>query len=170
MAVVQRTSRIHPASFEKTGSDVKRQILFCLLIVSGNALLADDVPTTSPMTGQPDQLAQATVPIPTAVLQSPLTATSGALPPSAEPLTAPPMVVSPNGAALPPPNTSQYQPGMVAPPGSCPTCGGAPQYGMPMGAPMGMPMGPPMGMVPPGGLVAPGMMQSGFPYSARRPT
>ncbi len=116
---------------------MKRQILFCLLIVSGNALLADDVPTTSPMTGQPNQLAQATVPIPTAVLQSPLTATSGAVPPSAEPLTAPPMVVSPNGAALPPPITSQYQPGMVAPPGSCPTCGGAPQYGMPMGRPDG---------------------------------
>jgi hypothetical protein len=144
---------------------VKRQILFCLLIVSGNALLADDAPTSSAIAGQPNLMAQATVPIPGTLPDSPLTMTAGA-----EPLTAPPTVVAPNGAAVPPPITSEYQPGMVAPPGSCPTCGGAPAYGAPpaYGMPMGPPMGMPMGMVPPGGIVAPGM-QSGFPYSAQSP-
>jgi hypothetical protein len=157
---------------------VKRQILFCLLIVSGNALLrADDGPTAAPVSryyaGQQNLVAQA-VPIPEVSADFPVTATAGTGAPVAEPVTAPPTVVDPNAAAgqLPPPVTSQYQQAPIGQPG-CATCGGGapgvPYGAPPYGAPYGMPMGAPMGAPPYPGAVPPGYGQPIFPYSAQTP-
>jgi hypothetical protein len=152
---------------------VKRQILFCLLIVSGNALLADEGPNALPVapnvSGQPNLLAQTAVAIPAVGSDFPVTAAAGTSPPTAEPLTAPPTVVDPNSGVVPPPITSQYQPPLGQP--GCASCGTggagvpyAPGYPTPMyGAPMGAPYGAP------GGFVPPGMGQSIFPYSALTP-
>jgi hypothetical protein len=146
---------------------VKRQILFCLLIVSANALRADDGTTALPASGQPNMVAQTAVPIPAIGSESPIMATSGASPGIAEPLTAPPTVVDPNGA-VPPPVTSQYQP-PIGQPGcaSCGAGGGAPAYGAPYGMPYGAPPG--MQYAAPGGMMQPGFGQPNLPYSALTP-
>ena len=156
---------------------MKRQILLCLLIVSGNVLLADETPSSSAPPGQSNLLTQAVMPIPAAVSATPVTATADVQPPIAEPLTAPPTVVGPTGSPI----TSQYQPpvvgqpglpmqpGMIAPPmnpyggpigGSppCGQCGQCGQYGQ-CGTPFGYP----------GGLVQPSLAQPIFPYSALTP-
>ncbi|HUE13101.1 MAG TPA: hypothetical protein VMR25_02950 [Planctomycetaceae bacterium] len=146
---------------------MKRQILFCLLIVSGNALLADEAPSSPPISGQPNLLTQTPVPIPAAVSDSPVMATADAQPGVAEPLTAPPTVVGPNGGPLtsqyPPPIVGQpgvpVQPGMGPPPmgfdGGCGgNCGAAP-YGMQYGSP--------------GGMAQPGLAGQTLPYSALTP-
>jgi hypothetical protein len=148
---------------------VKRQILFCLLMVIGNTLLADEPGfPTAPQPFNP-QIAEAAVPIPAIAPSGPVTEMAGPQGAPVEPLTAPPTVVGPNGA----PFSSQYQPGvpmqpqMMAPPGGCPSCGGAPA-GMPYGgAPYAMPYGGPPG--PPGGLMQPGMGEPVWPYSAHTP-
>jgi hypothetical protein len=150
---------------------VKRQILFCLLIVSGNALLADETPPAFPLPGDSTQLAQAVVPIPAAVSGAPVTAAAGMQPGIAEPLTAPPTIVGPSGSPI----TSQYQPpavgqpgmpmqpGMTGPPmeiyggpmGGSPPCGQCGQYATPFGSP--------------GGFMQPGQGQPNFCYSALTP-
>ena len=174
---------LHPSAFRldppprsrKTGPDVKRQILFCLLIVSGNALLrADDGPTAAPVSryyaGQQNLVAQTAAPIPDLSPELPVTATAGTVPSVAEPVTAPPTVVDPNGGAgqLPPPVTSQYQQAPLMQPG-CPTCGGG-SPGVPYAPPYGqMPYGAPMGAPPYPGAVPPGYGQPIFPYSAQTP-
>ncbi len=155
---------------------MKRQILFCLVIVSGNALLcADDAPTAAAVArynaGQQNLVAQSAVPIPEVGNELPITAMAGTGAPVAEPITAPPTVVDSNGGQLPPPVTSQYQPAPMGQPG-CPTCGGgapgvpyAPPYGeMPYGAPMG-----PGYPAPYPGALPPGYGQPIFPYSAQTP-
>ena len=99
---------------------MKRQILFCLLIVSGNALLlADDgtsLPSARNYAAEQNLVAQTAVPIPAVGGEYPVMATAGAVPPVAEPVTAPPTVVDPNAGQLPPPITSQYQPAPMGQP------------------------------------------------------
>ena len=114
---------------------MKRQILFCLVIVSGNALLrADDAPTAAAVArynaGQQNLVAQSAVPIPEVGNELPITAMAGTGAPVAEPITAPPTVVDPNPGQLPPPVTSQYQPAPMGQPG-CPTCGKSTSWWLP---------------------------------------
>ena len=170
---------------------MKRQILLCLLIVSGQIALADE---NAPPPGFPPDASQAAVPIPApatgpAALGPSMPPPTSAVLPAAgmqvapgEPLTAPPTIVGPNGSPL----TSQYQPPLMNQPGPVmqPAMPGVPPDGYPPGmmqgpnppcascgqgpAPGGYgPYGAPFGS--PGALVQPGMMEPLFPYKALTP-
>lgn len=142
---------------------MKRQILFCLLIVSGNALLAGEPPNSAPVSGPPNLLTQAAVPIPAALPEDGVTATAGMQPAIAEPMTAPPTVVGPTGSPI----MSQYQPPAFGQPGMPmqPGMAGPPMevYGNPACGPCGTPFGSP------GGLVQPGLAEPIFPYKSLTP-
>ncbi len=136
---------------------MKALITLCLLCLSLGSLIADDATN-------PGHTAKAASPVAQAVAASPwievgpdgspIVQTAGQVTQPAPPdaFTAPPIVVGPDGS----PSTSYYQgPGMPGP--------AAAPYVNPAPSPYGMPM------VPPGGLVSPGMTQSIFPYKALTP-
>jgi hypothetical protein len=99
---------------------VKLQLIVCVLILSAGTLLADDIPLGAPapfVSPTVERSVDGVVPV------------SAFAPGSAEAMTAPPVVVGPEGAA------AQFQPPLMAQPGGaspgCSSCGQGPTYAPP---------------------------------------